>query len=275
MKGIAVVFMATIFVTAAGAQGRPLPQKSGTPVLASANPSNPAPQPQAGQYVETRHLEVLTQEQIDSSRLLPPPPNDGSDAQVTDLEAWRRVVEDRTPERYAEARWDNEHEDISAFASVLGPHFELSKLPATAKLIAEVDNDQHIAASAAKVYFHRRFPVASAPLPGDYHIYSCDDDVKKPADRAFRSYPSGHATMGYTFAVVLASLVPNKAQEILARASDYAYSRRVCGDHYRSDTEASHALGSALGMMFLNDPTLGPQIEAARKELLQAGVATE
>jgi len=277
MKGIAVVLMATMFVTAAGAQGRPLPQKNAnaTLVLASAAAASPAQQPQTGQYVETRHLEVLTQEQIDPSHLLPPSPMDGSEAQLIDLEAWRRVVEDRTPERYAQARWDNEHEDISAFAAVLGPHFDLSKLPATAKLIAEVDNDQHIAASTAKVYFHRRFPVASAPLTGDYHIYSCDDDVKKPADRPFRSYPSGHSTMGYTFAVVLADLVPNKAQEILARAEDYAYSRRVCGDHYRSDTEASHALGSALGMMFLNSPALKAQFDATKKELRDAGVATE
>jgi acid phosphatase (class A) len=227
------------------------------------------------QSVEKRKLEVLTPEQIDPSHLLPPPPKDGSDMQMLDLEAWRRVVEDRTPERYAQARWDNDHEDISAFYSVLGPKFDLSKLPATKKLIAEVDNDQAIAASAAKVYFHQRFPVASAPMIGDYHIYSCDTDVQKPADRAYRSYPSGHATMGYTFAIVLAALVPNDAQQILARADDFAFSRIVCGDHYRMDIEASHALGSALGIMFLNNPKLQPQIEAARAELRAAAVASE
>jgi acid phosphatase (class A) len=110
---------------------------------------------------------------------------------------------------------------------------------------------------------------------GDYHIYSCDTDVQQPADRAYRSYPSGHATMGYTFAIVLAALVPNDAQRILARADDFAFSRVVCGDHYRMDTEASHALGSALGIMFLMNPKLQPQIEAAKAELRAAGVASE
>lgn len=270
MKGIAVILIATISVGIACARPKLLAQEN-----SASAPGDYSVWPPPSQSVEKRKLEVLTPEQIDPSRILPPPPKDGSDAQMLDLEAWRRVVEDRTPERYAQARWDNDHEDISAFYAVLGPKFDLKKLPATAKLISEVDNDQAIAASAAKVYFHQRFPVASSPLLGDYHVYSCDADVRKPEDRPYRSYPSGHATMGYTFAIVLSALVPNKSQEILTRAEDFAYSRIVCGDHYRMDTEASHALGSALGMMFLNSPALQPQIEAVKNELLEAGVASK
>lgn len=270
MKGITSVLMVTICVASVYAHAKPhSPEAAGSAPSADSVPP-PPPQP-----VEKRKLMVLTPEQIAPGRLLPPPPKDGSEAQAVDLEAWREVVQDRTPERFAQAKWDNEHEDISAFYSVLGPKFDLSKLPATSKLIAEIDNDQAIAASAAKVYFHRRFPVASSPLLGDYHVYSCDDDVKAPVDRPYRSYPSGHSTMGYTFAVVLSGLVPNKSQEILARAEDFAYSRRICGDHYRSDTEASHALGSSLGIMFLSSPTLQSQIAAAKAELRAAGVATE
>jgi acid phosphatase (class A) len=274
MKVITIVLFATTSVVAAWAQTQPLSRENANPTTPGTGNANLMAAAQAGQYAEKRKLKVLTAEQIDASHLLPPPPPDGSHAQIVDLNDWRQVVGERTPERYAQARWDNEHEDISAFAAVLGPKFNLSNLPATAKLIAEVDNDQAIAASDAKVYFHRRFPVASSPLLGDYHVYSCDDDVKKPADRPLRSYPSGHSTMGYTFAVVLAALVPNKAQEIFARAADYAYSRRVCGDHYRSDTEASHALGSALGIMFLASPKLQSEIEATAAELRAAGIAT-
>lgn len=270
MKRIAIALIVTMSVAAAYAGPKPLPQEDSTSA-----PANYSVWPSPPQGAEKRKLEVLTPEQIDPSRLLPPPPKDGSTAQMIDLEAWRRVIEDRTPERYAQARWDNDHEDISAFYAVLGPKFDLSKLPATAKLIAAVDNDQKIAASAAKVYFHQRFPVASAPMIGDYHIYSCDADVRKPGDRAYRSYPSGHSTMGYTYAIVLAALIPNKSQEILARAEDFAYSRIVCGDHYRMDTEASHALGSALGAMFLNSPKLKTLIEESKAELQDAGIATK
>src|SRR6516164_9278312 len=204
------------------------------------------------QNAPTKTLKVLTAAEIDPSRLLPPPPADGSESQRKELKEVERLVETRSKERFAQAKWDNEHEDPTAFAATLGPTFNLQELPATAKLLAAVMNDQSMAASAAKTYFHRRSPVAAAgDAASNYQAWSCDEGVKKPADRPLRSYPSGHATMGYSVGIILAG------------AGDYAYSREVCGDHYHSDVEASHALGSALGMMLLNDASLKPQIEAA------------
>jgi acid phosphatase (class A) len=226
--------------------------------------------------VKTKTLKFLTHAEIDPSRLLPPPPKDGSDNQQKELAEVRRLVKARTPERYAQAKWDNEHEDATAFAATIGPGFDLNKLPATARLLAAVLNDQSAAASAAKEFFHRRFPVAADPSArASYKEWSCDDDVKKPVDRPLRSYPSGHSTMGYSLGIVLASLIPEKSQAILARAADYAYSREICGDHYHSDVEASHALGIAVGIMLLNNAALKPQIEAARTELRQAHLTTQ
>jgi acid phosphatase (class A) len=219
----------------------------------------------------TKKLKVLTATETDPGRLLPPPPPDGSPSQQKELSQVEHLVKARTAERFAQAVWDNDHEDASAFFSTLGPDFDLQKLPETAKLLAIVLNDQAIVASASKVYFHRKAPVAAAGSSVvSYQEWSCDKDVKKPADRGLRSYPSGHATLGYSLGIVLASLMPEKSQAILTRAADYAYSREVCGDHYHSDTEASHALGSALGIMLLNNAALKPHIEASRAELRAA-----
>jgi len=227
----------------------------------------PAAYPQAVQ----KQLKVLTPVETDPSRLLPPPAEDGSDSQRKELAEVERLVKTRTPERFAQAKWDNDHEDPTAFAATIGPEFDLNKLPATAKLLAIAQNDQSVIASASKVFFHRHCPAAAAgPSLVTYREWSCDADVKKPADRALRSYPSGHATMGYSLGIVLAALIPEKSQAILARAADYAYSREVCGDHYHSDVEASHALGNALGILLLNNAALKPQIEAARAELRAA-----
>ena len=228
------------------------------------------------QNAPTKTLRVLTSAEIDPGRLLPPPPADGSESQRKELVEAERLVEVRTKERFAKAVWDNEHEDATAFAATIGSGFDLNQLPVTAKLLAVVLNDQSVAASAAKVYFHRRFPVAAAgEAVRSYHDWSCDTDVKKPTDRPLRSYPSGHATMGYSLGIVLASLMPEKSQAILARAADYAYSREVCGDHYHSDVEASHALGNAVGILLLHNPGLQPQIEAARAELRAAGLTAQ
>jgi acid phosphatase (class A) len=216
-------------------------------------------------------LKVLKPEEVDPGRLLPPPPADGSESQQKELAEVTRLVKTRTPQRFAQAKWDNDHEDPTAFAAVIGPGFDLKKLTATSKLLEVAMNDQSVIASASKEYFRRKFPVAAAGAAvTNYRDWTCDEEVAKPADRPLRSYPSGHSTMGFSIGIVLASLIPEKSQAILARAADYAYSREVCGDHYHSDIEASHALGNAIGMALLKNETLKPQIEAAREELRSA-----
>jgi acid phosphatase (class A) len=184
----------------------------------------------------------------------------------------QRLVRTRSAERLAQAKWDNEHEDATAFSGTLGPAFDLQKLPETAKLLNLVLNDQAVAASAANQFFQRRSPVAAVPAEVEaYSEWTCDKASKKPGDRpGGRSYPSGHTTLGYSVGIVLAALIPDKAQAILARAVDYGYSREVCGDHYHSDVDASRAYGTALGIAFLNNATLQPMILAARSELQAA-----
>jgi acid phosphatase (class A) len=231
---------------------------------ASAFGQTPKPAPKA-----PKTLVYLTPEQIDPSRLLVPPPKDGSPSQQEEMAAVKRLIHSRTAERYAQATWDAEHEDASPFAVTIGPAFDLAKLPATAKLLESVLHDQAIAASTAKDYFHRKFPV-TAEMPASYREWTCDAADRKPDSRPLRSYPSGHATLGYSVGVVLAALIPEKSQAILLRAADYAYSREVCGDHYHSDVEASRALGTALGVMLLGNAALKPQLDAAKAELRSA-----
>jgi acid phosphatase (class A) len=220
-------------------------------------------------------LLFLTPAQIDPSRLLAPPPPDGSDKQVKEMAEVKRLIQARTPERFAQAKWDAEHEDLSPLFATLGPDFDLQKLPATAKLLAGVLNDQGIAASTAKDYFHRKFPVRAENPASGYNEWTCDTGDHKPDSRPLRSYPSGHATLGYSVGIVLAGLIPEKSQAILIRAADYAYSREVCGDHYHSDVEASRALGTAVGVMLLNNASLKPQLDAARAELRSAHLTAQ
>ena len=58
------------------------------------------------------------------------------------------LVKTRTPEKFHQAKWDANHEDPTAFASVIGPAFELKKLPATSKLLEIAMNEQSVIASA-------------------------------------------------------------------------------------------------------------------------------
>jgi acid phosphatase (class A) len=210
-------------------------------------------------------LEVLTPADIDPARLLPPPPADGSAGQKAEIDELRHIQTTRTPERLALAQWDDVHENATLFAPTLGLKFDLDALPQTAKLLAVVANDQEMAAGRAKKAFHRHRPWIFDPS-----LTGCP---RGKAPDPLSSYPSGHATLGYAEAVVLAALIPERAGDIMARASEYADSRLVCEVHFRSDIVASQALGTAVGAMLLKAPALQPQIDAAAKELKAAGLA--
>jgi len=125
------------------------------------------PQSAAVAAKPTKTLKYLTAAEIEPSRLLQPPPLDGSDAQRKEMAAVKQLIKSRTAERYEQAKWDAEHEDASPFAAVIGAGFDMQKLPATAKLLDAVLNDQAIAASNAKDYFKRKFPV-TAEMPQSY-----------------------------------------------------------------------------------------------------------
>jgi acid phosphatase (class A) len=214
-----------------------------------------------------RVLHILTPDEVDPSRLLPPPPKDGSDLQKADLAEVERLYHSRSPERRAQAEWDDKHESAELFDTVLGPKFDLAKLPLTAKVLAEVQNEQSVTANIAKRYFLRNRPWAIDPT-----LVACD---YKPNAAPLTSYPSGHATLGYSTGFILAALMPDKAQAILARAHEYAYSRLICGAHYPSDIEASHVLGTEVAMLMLENPGFHAQFEAARAELRSAGLAAQ
>ncbi len=202
--------------------------------------------------------------QIDPAVVLPPPPVDGSAQQRAELDELRDIQAARTPDRLAQARWDDAHEDATAFASVIGAAFDLKELPKTAALLAQVQKEQEALASRAKAYFHR-----ARPFVVDPNLIGCSRGTK-----FYTSYPSGHATMAYTIAPVLEALMPAKAQVIAKRADDYAYSRLVCEVHYRSDLRAGQILGTWAATTLLRAPDLQARFEAARQELAAAGLTS-
>jgi hypothetical protein len=56
------------------------------------------------------------------------------------------------------------------------------------------------------------------------------------------SYPSGHTTYGYTGSLVLALLVPDRYQQMIARAAEYGNDRIIVGAHYAMDVMGGRTL---------------------------------
>jgi acid phosphatase (class A) len=224
-------------------------------VMAAAGLAKAQPAPAVSKFLAPGDLDV--------SLLLPPPSRVGSPAEAAERAELHRLAAERTPERLAQARHDDEVEDVTAIAEVLGPAFDLKRFPATAKLFADLRYEDGVAAKAAKAYFHR-----DRPFQADTALDVCDD-----GHDAANAYPSGHATMGFAAATVLANLMPGNAQLILARASDYAESRLYCGVHYRSDTTAAMTLANVMVVRLTAKPAFAAELEAARAELTTAHIA--
>lgn len=69
------------------------------------------------------------------------------------------------------------------------------------------------------------------------------------------SYPSGHTTYGYTGAVLLAILVPQRYAQMIARAAEYGNDRIIVASHYAMDVLGGRTLALYdLAHLLANDP---------------------
>lgn len=75
------------------------------------------------------------------------------------------------------------------------------------------------------------------------------------------SYPSGHTTYGYTESMLLALLVPERYQQMVARGAEYGNDRIIVGAHYAMDVLGGRATSlHALAHLLANDPAYVGQI---------------
>ena len=69
------------------------------------------------------------------------------------------------------------------------------------------------------------------------------------------SYPSGHTTYGYMGSLVLAVLIPQRYQQMVARGAEYGNDRILLGAHYAMDVLGGRTLAMHdLAHLLANDP---------------------
>jgi acid phosphatase (class A) len=214
--------------------------------------ANPAPTPKPARipyYIDSKMLDV--------AGLLPDPPAVDSQENNAELAEVHRIEQARTPELVAKAKADEDEEDMFVYKTVFGPSFTPEALPLTAALGEHVKNEQGVVGTQLKLYFQR-----PRPFQTDATLHPVCE-----LTTVHNSYPSGHGLTGYLEAFTLAEIVPEKRAEILARADDYAYSRVVCGVHYRSDMEASRRASYVVFGYMLATPRFQHDLAAAREEM--------
>ena len=81
------------------------------------------------------------------------------------------------------------------------------------------------------------------------------------------SYPSGHTARGWSLALVLAELNPDRQEEILKRGFEYGQSRVIVGAHWQSDVDMGRIV-SAAGVARLHaDDDFNEQLNRAKAEV--------
>lgn len=196
--------------------------------------------------------------QIDLVSVLGPPPAPGSTDGQKDLHAVLEAQSMRTPAEVAQAKADSCF-SIFAFAGVIDPDFKPAKLPFTVAFFQRVFDDGMHGVDAAKKYFNR-----PRPFVADKQITTV---VQQPANA---SYPSGHATFAYMTAILLADMVPEKAEAIFERAAAFTRSRVIAGVHYPSDLAAGRIAAAVIDNVLLHDAAFRADLAKSRMEVRRA-----
>nr|PZN75005.1 MAG: phosphatidic acid phosphatase [Pseudomonadota bacterium] len=215
----------------------------------------------AGPSSSTGPQGYLKPDALDITAIIPRAPEKGDARDEADRRIFRetRVLEG-TP------RWAMAADDAKFSPADVLRHFSCSvdveltpeNAPRTVRVAQRALRDTGRAMSVAKAHFKRVRPylVDEGPIcvPGDELAKSYD-------------YPSGHATAGWTWAMVLAQAVPERATQIFARGRAIGESRVVCGVHNASAVEAARVSTSAVMTVVMTTPEYQADLQAAREEL--------
>lgn len=197
---------------------------------------------------------------IDAPALVGGPPAADSGWQAADRLSMHPAV---SPERLAQARADIPWAPWVAMHPVFGDGFTAARLPRTARVFDDVLRGLSPPIGAAKDQYARRRPFIADP-----NVVQCDQPDAVLAGSG--SFPSGHGAGGWAWALVMAELVPSRADAILQRGRDYGDSRVICGYHFPSDIEAGRLLAAGVIARLHADANFRRDLDAARSELARA-----
>ncbi len=202
----------------------------------------------------------------DSLALVPVPPPSGSAALALDQQIARASFALRgTP------RWKLATEDANLafpapannFSCSVGVRITERDTPHLYMLMRRAMIDASASTKRAKQHYSRTRPFVLNGQP------TCRP-LDEPALRKNGSYPSGHAAIGWTWALILSEIAPDQADAILARGRAFGQSRVICNVHWESDLIEGRFMGAATVAVLHTNPGFRADLESAKAELAAA-----
>lgn len=205
----------------------------------------------------------------DSLSLLPPPPRPDTPAFAENDEMHRRAARLRHTPRWELAKQDADLREggaITAFSCALGVQIDAQQTPRLHMLLMRAMRDTSRSTRAAKTHYAFTRPFVAR---GET---SCTPH-KEDSLRSNGSYPSAHAARGWTLALLLSELAPERANALMARGASYGESRMICNVHWYSDIQQARVMSHATLARLHSRADFMQDMEAARAELAAARAA--
>ena len=202
---------------------------------------------------------------LNSLKLVPPPPQEGSVAYQLDQEIAAKYVAMDDDARKAQATKDavlSFPEATEAFNIVLDIKISEENTPHLYMILRRTLADAGLSTYAAKNHYQRQRPFMVNNAP------TCTPEEEE-ALRKDGSYPSGHTSIGWAWALILAEVFPDQADAIMERGKAFGISRNVCNVHWHSDVVYGRMMGATAVAMLHANPDFIIDLEAAKKEIIK------
>lgn len=198
-----------------------------------------------------------------SLELLPGPPDAGSIAFLYDKARydWGKSVRNtpRGEQAASDARVNGDGIP-KAFSEAFGIEITKEDTPEIYTLVLGMREDAgDLATREAKNYYNRTRPYSY------FDEMTCNPEQQQELSTN-GSYPSGHTSIGWATALVLAEINPDRQDEILDRGFEMGESRVICGYHFQSDVDAGRITGAGAVARLHADPGFNKQLGKAKKE---------
>ncbi len=206
---------------------------------------------------------LASQQTPDAIALLPKPPVPGSAGQTLDEAVSRSGLALRDTPRWKLAIQDADTSFdgmASSFSCALGCRISRGETPVLFRLLRRAQSDAGVSVSRAKNAYGR-----PRPFMVNGHAF-CTPAYERELRRS-GSYPSGHTAAGWTWALILGELAPDRFDALLQRARAYGDSRIVCNVHWNSDVSEGRIVAAALVARLHGDAAFRADLELARAEL--------
>jgi len=206
-----------------------------------------------------------------SAQLLPPPPTKDSATLSSDEMVSVNSMMLRGGKRWNLAIQDAElsfPDAAGAFSCALGAPINKTDTPHVFDLLRRSLADAAQSVKAAKINYQRPRPFLLN------HVPSCTPDDEDRYLKTDGSYPSGHAAIGWAWALLLAEIAPDREDIILKRGLAFGDSRIICNVHWQSDIVAGRIIGaSAVARLHAEKEgsDFRKDLVEAKKELIDAG----